>query len=125
MSDEQTVIQLEHELLDAFRAANTVALDRILADDFTFTDPHGAPATKEFWLKEISEGRLAFDSIDLHNLDVKVIGDTALANGQLTMHARSKQGGYNGRYHYTDVYVKQNGHWCAVLSTAQINNPAP
>jgi ketosteroid isomerase-like protein len=124
MSEEQTVIQLEHELLNAFRAADTVALDRILADDFTFTDPHGAPATKAFWLNEISEERLVFDSIDLHDLDIKVIGDTALANGQLTMHARSKHGGYNGRYHYTDVYVKQDGRWRAILSTAQIKNPA-
>ena len=40
-SDEQQVIQIEHEWIDAFVQGNTETLERILADDFIFTDPAG------------------------------------------------------------------------------------
>lgn len=118
-SDEQQVIKLEHELINAFLQRDTEALDRLLADDFTFTDPHSAPLTKARWLADLASGQLTFTSIEIEDLQVTVHGDTALAAGRVKMKAQSQQGGYNGQYHYTDVYVKQDGRWRAILSTAQ------
>jgi len=116
--DEQLVEQLERELIAAFLRGDPEALDRILADDFTFTDPHSAPLTKAQWLADLASGHLAFESIESDDLRVTIHEDTALAAGQVTMKARSAQGGYSGQYHYTDVYVKQAGRWRAILSTA-------
>lgn len=42
ISDEQQVRQLEDEWIDAFMRGDTETLDRILADDFIFTDPEGS-----------------------------------------------------------------------------------
>ena len=40
-NDEQQVWQLEHEWINAFIEGDTETLDRILAEDFIFTDPEG------------------------------------------------------------------------------------
>jgi ketosteroid isomerase-like protein len=117
--DQQEVMRLERELIAAFLKGDTIALDRILADDFIFTDPHSAPLTKREWLEDLTSGHLAFESINIDDMQVSIHGDTALANGRVTMKAKSKQGGYNGQYHYTDVFVRQEGRWRAILSTAR------
>jgi ketosteroid isomerase-like protein len=117
--DEQEVMRLERELIAAFLEGDTSALDHILADDFIFTDPHSAPLTKTEWLEDLTSGHLTFESINIDDLQVSIHGDTALANGRVTMKAKSKQGGYSGQYHYTDVYVRQEGRWRAILSTAR------
>ncbi len=117
-NDEQQVWQLEHEWINAFIEGDTETLDRILAEDFIFTDPEGRLLTKAEWLADLKSGELNFESIHLDNLQVRMYGDAAVANGRVTVKAQSKEGGFNGQYCYTDMYVKRNGQWQAVAEQA-------
>jgi ketosteroid isomerase-like protein len=117
-NDEQQVRQLEHEWVNAFIQGDTETLDRILAEDFIFTDPEGRLLTKAEWLADLKSGELNFESIHLDNLQVRMYGDAAVANGRVTVKAQSKEGGFNGQYCYTDMYVKRNGQWQAVAEQA-------
>ena len=118
ISDEQQVRQLEHEWIDAFRRGDTETLDRILADDFIFTDPEGKLLTKAEWMADMTSGELTFESIYIDALQVRMYGDAAVANGRVTVKAQSKEGGFNGQYCYTDKYVKRGGRWQAVAEQA-------
>jgi len=117
-NDEQQVRQLENEWINAFIEGDTETLDRILAEDFIFTDPEGRLLTKAEWLADLKSGELNFESIHLDNLQVRMYGDAAVANGRVTVKAQSKEGGFNGQYCYTDMYVKRNGQWQAVAEQA-------
>ena len=81
ISDEHQVRQLEHEWIDAFRRGDTKTLDRILADDFIFTDPEGKLLTKAEWMSDMTSGELTFESIHIDDLQVRIYGDAAVANG--------------------------------------------
>jgi ketosteroid isomerase-like protein len=116
-SDIEEIAALERELIQAFVTGDIAVLDTILADGFIFTDPQGPPIGKSLWMHGLETGRFRFEAVEIESLDVKLVGDTALANGKINIRA-AVNGSYNGSFHYTDVYVKQGGHWKAILSTA-------
>ena len=120
ISDEQQVKQLEHEWIEAFLQGDTKTLDRILAEDFIFTDPEGNLLTKAEWIADMTSGELRFESIHIDDLQVRMYGDAAVANGRTTVKAQSKEGGFDGQYCYTDMYVKRNGQWQAVAEQATL-----
>ena len=123
-SDEQQVIQIEHEWIDAFVQADTETLERILADDFIFTDPAGNILTKAEWIEDMTNGSLKFESIQIDDLKVRVFGDAAaVANGRTTVKAQSKEGGFNGKFCYTVMYLKRNGRWQPVAEHATLLSP--
>jgi uncharacterized protein (TIGR02246 family) len=116
--DERQVRQLEREWIDAFLRGDTETLDRILADDFVFTDPEGRLLTKAEWIADMTSGELTFESVHIDDLQVRMYGDAAVANGRVTVKALTKEGGYDGQYCYTDMYVKRGGRWQAVAEQA-------
>ena len=48
---------------DALLAADTAALDTLLADDLTFHSPYGTAETKAAFLGNLRSGRLGYDAI--------------------------------------------------------------
>ena len=118
-NDEGQVEQLEQDLIQAFRANDVASLNRIMADDFVFTDPLGASITKDRWLEDLASGAFAFESIEIEGIRVRMAGDAALVTGLVTLNARSRAGGYNGRFGVVDVYMKRAGRWQLALSTGE------
>jgi ketosteroid isomerase-like protein len=117
--DEKQVMQLEQNLVAAFRHNDVAALGHIMADDFVFTDPRGASITKERWLEELASGALAFEFVEIEGMRVRLAGEAALVTGLITLKARSQAGGYNGQFSVVDVYMKRDGRWQLALSTGE------
>jgi ketosteroid isomerase-like protein len=117
--EEQQVSRLEQDLIEAFRSNDAASLKRIMADDFVFTDPLGTSITKDRWLEDLASGAFAFESIEIEGMRVRLAGDAALVTGIVTLKARSRHGGYNGRFGVVDVYMKRAGRWQLALSTGE------
>ena len=123
-SDEQQIIQIERAWIDAFVGSDTQTLERILADDFIFTDPAGNILTKAEWIEDMTNGSLNFESIQIDHLKVRLFGDSAaVANGRTTVKAQSKEGGFNGKFCYTVMYLKRDGSWQPVAEHATLLSP--
>ena len=119
--DEQEIIKLERDFFNALLKHDKNTVDKILAEDFVLTDPGDVCLTKSQWIEYISSGNLKFNSLTIDHLRVQMMGEVAAAHGQLTVtsqyKAQSKRIGYNGRFAYTDVYQKRDGHWQMILAT--------
>jgi ketosteroid isomerase-like protein len=118
-NSEEQVGQLEEDLIRAFRDNDVVSLERIMADDFVFTDPLGASITKDRWLEDLASGEFAFEAIEIEGIRVRMAGDAALVTGLVTLKARSRSGGYNGQFGVVDVYMRRAGRWQLALSTGE------
>jgi ketosteroid isomerase-like protein len=105
--EREAVMRLERELADAFARRDIAALERILADDFTWVDEDGV-TKKAQYLKETAKLAATTDSIILDDREVRVYGNTAVSTG------RFKWSGDSVTAHYTAVYVKRSGRWQAV-----------
>lgn len=119
-SDEQELMRLEDQSHEAFLRNDTETLDRILADEFVFTDPEGKYVTKAEWIADMKSGELTFESIHMDDLRVRIYGDAAVTNGRVTMKTRSKEGSVTSHYCYIVMYVRRDGRWQAVAEQATL-----
>jgi ketosteroid isomerase-like protein len=123
MNENEVIRQLEFELVDAFLQSDVHALNRILAEEFIITDPHGPSFSKPQYLEELSTGRVAFKSLAIDEIEVRVIDNTAVVTGKATADGRSEDGPFMGQYSFMDVYLKKNGRWHAILSAVNRAEP--
>ena len=115
-TEEEQITHIEYELVEAFLQRDVKTLERILADEFIITDPHGPSFTKEQYLADLAADRVAFKSLVIDEIDVRVIEGTAVVTGKATADGRSPDGHYKGQYSFMDVYLRKSSGWQAILS---------
>lgn len=114
VADEQALMQLNQEYVDAFMNADVDWYREHLADEFVVIESDGSLLNKEQFLRNTVKGPDVAD-YKLHEVAIRVYGSVALvrATGIWT-----REDGSMGMSRYTDVYVQQNGGWKTV--SAQI-----
>ena len=105
---ESAITDLEERRLAAMVAADTSALDDILADDLSYVHTSAAIDTKESLTSGLATGRLNYESITpTTDRAIRAHGDTAIVRGQAHVHVN----GAHFTLEYTVVYVKPDGDW--------------
>jgi uncharacterized protein (TIGR02246 family) len=112
----QTVKQLEHDWIDAYKTGDADELATILADDWRSIEPDGSRETKQSALAELKSGASKIDSYEFGPMDVKVLGRVAVVQGSDTEKSTTKGKDTSGKYVWTDVFVNRDGKWQAVRS---------
>src|SRR5688572_27785605 len=115
-SEEDQISHIEQELVEAYLHRDIESLERIMADEFIITDPHGPSLTKEQFLADLRAERISFKSLAIAEMDVRVLDGTAVVTGKATAIGRSLDGPYTGQYSFMDVYIKKSSGWKAILS---------
>jgi ketosteroid isomerase-like protein len=110
-SVEQAIRQLDQERIQAQIGADTVALDRIYADDFIGVGPSGTVRTKAQVISDFTSGGLKFQSITTDDVQVRVYGNTAVETGRSTMNGQDRGKAVPRDNRFTRVWVKHQGHW--------------
>lgn len=107
----ESVLRLERETMDAIRAKDAAALERVLAADFVYRAP-GAELSRAEFLQNVASlpGRIL--SVEGAELRVNVYGDTAVLTGVQRSRLRTDDGKeHASAVAFTDVFVKQRGRW--------------
>jgi ketosteroid isomerase-like protein len=115
-SDQETLIQLEHDWDEAFFNKDLDFIGRVLADEFIATYDDGSRGDKAKELKLAVEFNQRVESSTLDDFTVKVYGDTAVV-----WFTRHLAGISQGRrleltFRFTDVFVVRDGRWQCVSS---------
>jgi ketosteroid isomerase-like protein len=117
----ETVKQLEHDWVDAAKAADTDKLGQILADDWTAIGFDGSKGTKQGLIADMKSGKQKLESFEFGPMDVKVLGNVAVVQGSDTEKSTTNGKDSSGKYAWMDVFVKRDGKWVAVRSeTAKV-----
>ncbi len=115
-SDEQELIKLENDWLQAFFKNDGAFADWFLADDYLGTDEHGEVKNKAQKIAEIKAGTHLSTSGVLDNIKVRVYGDAAVVTGRQIMKGLFQGKEYRSPYLWTDVFIKRGGRWQCVAS---------
>ena len=115
-SIDQIIRQLDSERIQAQIDADTVALNRIYADDFIGVGPSGTVRTKPQVISDFTSGGLKFQSITTDDVQVRVYGNTAVETGRSTMIGQDKNKVVPRDNRFTRVWVKLHGNWQLVLN---------
>jgi ketosteroid isomerase-like protein len=115
---EEAVRRLHSDLVQAQLTSDVVALDRIWADEHTFTNPLGIVQTKAERLGEIKSGDRTLESFSIADVQVRVYGNTAVVTSHATLKGRRQGHDISGQYRGIDVYVNKQGRWQVVAGQA-------
>ena len=115
---EQAIRQLVSELDNAQQQHDTATLDRIWADDLTFTNPAGEVLTKAQRLASRKSGETKSESFRSDDVQVRLYGDTAVVTSRATVKGQRQGQDIGGQFRITSVYVKRQGRWQLVAGQA-------
>ena len=101
---------------EGFAKRDVTTLDDIWADDYTFTNPHGALLTKKQRLENIRSGHTQIESVASEDEDVRVYGDTAVITARITLKGKYSGKESSGQYRSISVWVNQQGRWRLVAN---------
>ena len=110
-------------LADRFRAyreaiakRDLTTLDDIWADDYTFTNPHGAFLNKKQRLENLRSAHTQIEPVATEDQDVRVYGDTAVITGRITLKGKYSGKEASGHHRSISVWVNQQGRWRLVAN---------
>ena len=115
-SDEDALIQTEHDWGNALLKGDVAAFGRCLADEYILTYSDSTLVTKPMALNDLKEGALKIESFQLDDVKVRVYGDVAVVIGLITEKSKFKDEDTSGQRRFTDVFVRRDGRWQAVAS---------
>jgi ketosteroid isomerase-like protein len=115
-NDEQAVRQVFDEVSAALERADTAALDRIYADDYTLVNESGVVTTKAPRLAALKSGELKYESVAFDEVNIRMYGNTAVLTYRVTSKGQSKGQAIGGQFRATSTYVKIKGRWQLVAA---------
>ena len=110
-ADATRIRAIMAEIAQAFMTGDAATLNRIFAEDFTFTDPWDRVLSKEQWLRDVASGELRVESVESDDFQLRQAGDTVRVSGLLSLRARYSKANYNGSFRYLGIYERVDGEW--------------
>ncbi|CAN5670096.1 hypothetical protein BH24ACI2_BH24ACI2_16340 [soil metagenome] len=123
---EQQVLKMGKEYGEMIRRGDAAAIERILADDYLYTDEKGKVKNKAEDLATYKNREYKIESVEQSDQKVRVIGNNAAIE---TANFRVKGTGKDGKpfddtYRYTTTWVWRGGRWqVAADHTSMIKQP--
>ncbi len=108
---EQEVLKVNKEYDEAIVRQDAAFYDRILADDYVYTNSDGKLVDKAQEMARVKSGDTKFESGQSDDVKVRVYGNMAVVTGRFTAKGQSKGKEFNETERYTTVYLKRQGRW--------------
>ena len=114
---EQEVRQAIKKYRTALLQKDAATLERIWADDYTFTNGAGETHSKAERLANLKSGATSLDSISQEeDMKVRVHGNVAVATGRVTIKGQYSGKQASGQYRSINVWVKGATGWQLVAN---------
>jgi uncharacterized protein (TIGR02246 family) len=115
----QQVRKLEREWLDAYEQHDAVAMERILADDFTITYGSGQTQSKAQVVESVKAREKSASpptKFATEAVQARVEGDTVILTGHLVQKSERDGEAMTMQFSYSDTYTRRNGRWQVIAS---------
>jgi hypothetical protein len=106
---EHIIRSLEDELLNAIKASDIPALDRLLHDDLLFIAPNGSLVTKALDLASHRAGTMIVDELSSTIEQIRLIDDTAIVIVVYNTRGRMMGIPITGKFRYIRIWKRFSG----------------
>ena len=113
-TSEDSVRALEIVRGQALLQADTIALSRLVADEFVEISRLGTRRTRADNIRDIASGQLKLTSVRYDSLTVRIYGVVAVLQGIADNTGTFRGLPFSGKIRYTRVFVRRDGRWQAV-----------
>jgi ABC-type molybdate transport system substrate-binding protein len=111
---EQAVLQAEKDRFAAMMKGDRAGLERVLADDLTYTHTNTLFESKAEFIKSVTSGAIDYVSVVPSESDWKVRiygGSIAIVNGVAAVNVVDKGNDLKFKIRYTTVHRNEGGRW--------------
>lgn len=110
---DQAVLQAEKDRFAAMIKGDRPALEKLLADDLTYTHSSALFESKEQFIKSVTSGTIDYVSIEPSEADwkVRVNGNTAIVNGVAAVNVIDTGKDLKIKIRYTTIHTNRGGAW--------------
>jgi hypothetical protein len=110
---EQQVLQAEKDRFAAMIKGDRAALEKLLADDLTYTHSSALFESKEQFIKSVTSGNIDYVSIVPSEADwkVRVNGNAAIVNGIAAVNVIDTGKDRKIKIRYTTIHTNSGGSW--------------
>jgi ketosteroid isomerase-like protein len=111
--EEQQVIQAEKDRFAAIVKADEAALNKLLADDLTYTHSNANMQTKAQFIADVKSGAIDYVLMQANESDwkVRVLGNVAIVNGTANVNVIDHGNNLKFKIRYTNNHVNRGGSW--------------
>lgn len=121
-----TLIQLERAWGQAYIDRDAKTLDRLRSPDWYYVGPTGTITTRAQSDAEFASGTTTFVAFNIYDPHVRVYGNTAVLNAWERIILADADGNESTLLlRFTDVWVRQDGRWQAVITHSSLLDAAP
>jgi ketosteroid isomerase-like protein len=113
--DKDDLKALDAKLTEAFKARDVKTLDKYTAEDFVAIGPLGKVRDKKHYLEHLTKGKAVLEDAKESDVKAKVLGETGVVTGLLTIKGKVEDKDIGGEYRWTRVYHKKGGDWLVVV----------
>ena len=114
---EETILSIGHQICEGIRRKDAGFLRQFLADDFVQRGADGTEASKEEFLRAISEMPFEIGSVSGEHERVSVFGEVAIMTGvQVAQWRQSDEEHGVNSVAFVDVFTLRDEKWLLVLA---------
>jgi type II secretory pathway pseudopilin PulG len=110
---EQQVLQAEKDRFAAMQKADDAALNKLLADELTYTHSNANMQTKPQFVADIKSGAIKYVSIVPSESDwkVRIFGNVAIVSGVAAVNVIDHGNNLKFKIRYTNDHINRAGSW--------------
>ncbi len=115
-SDAAQVRALDFKLTEAYKERQFDLLASLLDDEFVITFENGNVYGKTGYISFSATSTIKVDVAEMIDVKVRMHGNTAILTGIYHERGKDKDGPYDYRDRFTDVWLKAGGRWRLIAS---------
>jgi len=124
VASDQSLKAAEHQWMEAFKNRDKAALNRIVDDQFIFTDAEGQVFNKVQYI-DLATRVINVESYTMDDMTIRIFGDTGIVAGRWTGKITIDGKSATEDVRYTDTFVRRGGRWRVVASQDTKMLPQP
>ena len=111
---KKEILKIEEEHSMAVWNHDTVILNRLLADNWAYTNERGEVLSKQQWINNIKNQKFVMDTTIHDDIRMDQFGDTVVMMGRSTSTLHYNDKVSHGPRRFELVFAKMNGTWKCV-----------
>ncbi|MEZ5346969.1 MAG: nuclear transport factor 2 family protein [Pyrinomonadaceae bacterium] len=107
----QQIMQLQRKFVIADKRGETKEYEKYLLDDYSISLPDGSTLTKKEFLEAYKKGEIRFSSVEIEDLDIKLLDNSALVTGKFIVEGKLGSTDLKGKFLGAGVFLRRGEEW--------------
>jgi hypothetical protein len=110
-SAEEAVLKADTARFTAMVKADANALDKLLAEELTYTHSNASVQTKAELISDIKSGKIKYLSVEPGDRKARIFGNMAIVTGGASVHITQNGNDLTFKIRYTNAHINRGGSW--------------